>query len=403
MLGVRGGTGNSPAGFRNRTLPYSTTPEASLRASHLDLTPFPIPLLKSMERRWRALWIRTIVALVRSKHGRQQPRPDWSAGSHRVLFLRHDRLGDMILTTAALRAIAESHPGLRLDVLASPANAPVIAGSGHIGSVVLFDKKTPWTWPAVAWRLRRARYDAVVDCMVTAPSLTTLLLMLASGARHRIAAAGREGRAGTDDVITIAVPTPPSASHMTERLGALAGAFGVDVEHTNWRPELDLSPEELGQADAAWARAAGDAPRFLVNVSAGIVQRRWPEDRYVAVLRHLRARAPRARLVVIGAPDEADRAQRIARGGDALYVATAGVREAFALVAVADFVFTPDTSIAHAASAFEKPAVAMYLPGNAERWGLYHARGRNLESSGPTLDSLGVDAVTSAIDEVLGN
>ncbi len=354
-----------------------------------------------MERRWRALWIRTIVALVRSKGGRQPPPPDWASGRHRVLFLRHDRLGDMILTTAALRAIAQSHPGLRLDVLASPANATVIAGSGHIGSIIIFDKKAPWTWPAVAWRLRRAHYDAVVDCMVTAPSLTTLLLMLASGARHRIAAAGREGPVGTDSVITIPVPTPPSASHMTERLGALAAAFGVDVERADWRPELALGADERARAEATWERAPGDSPRYLVNVSAGIVQRRWPEDRYVAVLRHLRARAPSARLIVIGAPDEAQRAERIARGGDALYVRTAGVRDAFALVEAADFVFTPDTSIAHAASAFGKPAVAMYLPGNAERWGLYHVNGRNLESSGPTLDSLQADAVMSAIDDVL--
>lgn len=34
------------------------------------------------------------------------------------------------------------------------------------------------------------RYDAVIDCMVTAPSPTTLLLMLASGAKHRIGVDG---------------------------------------------------------------------------------------------------------------------------------------------------------------------------------------------------------------------
>lgn len=346
------------------------------------------------------MWIRLIVRLVRSVPGREAP-PDWSAGPHRVLFLRHDRLGDMILTTAALRAIATSHPGLRLDVLASPANAPVLRHSRHLGEIIRFDKRKPWTYPAVALRLRRNRYDAVVDCMVTAPSLTTLLLMLASGARHRIAAAGREGRAATDDVVTIPVPTPAAAIHMTERLGALAGAFGVAVARVDWRPEIPLAPDERAHADAVWDAVPGSTPRFLVNVSAGIVQRRWPEERYVDVLRHLRRREPGARLLVIGAPDEHDRAARIATAAHATYVATAGVRDAFALVAAADFVFTPDTSIAHAASAFDRPAVAMYLPGNAERWGLYRVVGRNLESRGPTLDALHVPEVLAAIDDVL--
>lgn len=360
-----------------------------------------MPPLKKLERWWRAMWIRLIVRLVRALPGRESPAPDWSAGPHRVLFLRHDRLGDMILTTAALRAIATSHPGLRLDVLASPANAPVLRHSRHIAEIVRFDKKKPWTYPAVALRLRRARYDGVVDCMVTAPSLTTLLLMLASGARHRIAAAGREGRVATDDVITIPVPTPPFAIHMTERLGALAAAFGVDVARVDWRPEIPLADAERARADAVWDTTSGTAPRFLVNVSAGIVQRRWPEERYVAVLHHLRRREPDARLVVIGAPDESERAARIAEAGGARYVATAGVRDAFALVAAADFVFTPDTSIAHAASAFARPAVAMYLPGNAERWGLYRVHGRNLESTGRTLDSLQVPEVLEAVDAVL--
>jgi ADP-heptose:LPS heptosyltransferase len=45
-----------------------------------------------------------------------------------VLFLRHDRIGDMIVSTGALRAIAAAHPNLALDVLASPGNAPVLRG-----------------------------------------------------------------------------------------------------------------------------------------------------------------------------------------------------------------------------------------------------------------------------------
>lgn len=50
---------------------------------------------------------------------------DWSA-PRRALFLRHDRIGDMILSTGILDAIAEAQPRLALDVLASPINAPVL-------------------------------------------------------------------------------------------------------------------------------------------------------------------------------------------------------------------------------------------------------------------------------------
>jgi ADP-heptose:LPS heptosyltransferase len=81
-------------------------------------------------------------------------------------------------------------------------------------------------------------------------------------------------------------------------------------------------------------------------------------------------------------------------------VPTPSIRDALALVATADFVLTPDTSIAHAVSAFQKPSVAMYVRGKSERWGLYGAIGRNVEHSEPTLETLPVDRVIEAIDQV---
>src|SRR5205085_794906 len=141
-------------------------------------------MLKRVELWWRRRWIRALVRLMRRNRATQPP--DWSAHPTRVLFLRHDRAGDMILSTGVMRAIAGSHPGIRLDVLASPVNAPILAGASYVNDVVVFDRRRPRGYLAVMRRLRAAKYDAVIDCMVTAPSLTTLLLMLASGARHRV-------------------------------------------------------------------------------------------------------------------------------------------------------------------------------------------------------------------------
>src|SRR5437764_12959697 len=186
--------------------------------------------LKALELWWRRLWIRVLVRLMRQPAGKGPP--DWSAGPQRVLFLRHDRAGDMILSTGVMRAIARSHPTIMMDVLASPANAAIIAGADYVGDVLVFDKKKLASYLPTALRLRRKRYDAVIDCMVTAPSLTTLLLVAASGARHRVGIAGR----GNDDAFSVTVPpeTRPGA-HMVDLLAALAPAFGVDASAVDKR------------------------------------------------------------------------------------------------------------------------------------------------------------------------
>ena len=81
-------------------------------------------MLKSLELAGKRAIIRLIAALMRE--GADGERPDWRLRPYRVLFLRHDRIGDMILTTGILRAIAQAYPTIQLDVLASPINAPIL-------------------------------------------------------------------------------------------------------------------------------------------------------------------------------------------------------------------------------------------------------------------------------------
>ncbi len=352
--------------------------------------------LKRVEVAWRNLWIRALTRLMR--RGRAAVAPAWGSREHRVLFLRHDRIGDMILSTGLLRAIADSHTTIKLDVLASPANAPVLREDPHVDNVIVFDRTKPTGYFSALRRLRRTKYDAVIDCMPTAPSLTTLLLMWASGATHRVGVAGR----GNDAALTLPVPSNRDAVHVVDQLAALAAAFGVHRHRVSFHPRLYLAEREQERASETWGGGSAESGRrLLVNVSAGRAFRRWPDERYVAVIRHALARESRLRVVVIAAPDDRERAETIAQDSGARFVSTPSLRDALALVATADFLFTPDTGVAHAASAFERPAVVMHIDGTARQWGLYQSPGRELSSPDGTLASLELPPVLAALDALL--
>src|SRR5262249_25525698 len=224
------------------------------------------------------VWIRFLVRLMkRSTDG----KPSWSARPMRVLFLRHDRVGDMIVSTGVMRAIARSHATITLDVLASPANAPVLHGADYIANVIVFDKRRLAGYLPTVLRLRRARYDAVIDCMVTAPSVTTLLLMLASGARYRVGIAGR----GNDAAFNVAVPGRMERdAHMVDRLAALTRAFDIELSQSERAPVLAITSDERERAERAWNAPAGG--RALINISAGGSERQGPRGRYTARARH---------------------------------------------------------------------------------------------------------------------
>lgn len=333
------------------------------------------------------------ISLFMGKSARGE-RPDWRARAYRVLFLRHDRIGDMILSTGILRAIAQAHPTIRLDVLASKTNAPVLINEPYLGEVIVFDKRKTSQFPATFRDLRRRRYDAVIDCMVTAPSTTTLLLMLASGARYRIGVAER----GNDFAYTLPVPPREHAEHIVDKLGALTAAFGLQPSTLDLRPRVRLTADELKMGERVWRggrdRSPSKAARVLVNISAGRAHHAWPDDRFILVIRSVFERHPTAEVVVVSSPGDRERAEQIANRSGARLVADEGIRDAMSIVACSDVVFTPDTSISHACSAFDKPVVVLHPRGFAKLWGPYQTEGRAIESA--TDDVLGITAEHAA-------
>ena len=349
--------------------------------------------LKRLERAWKRIVFRALGALLPGR--RATTPPQWDARTHRVLYLRYDRIGDMIMATPLLRAIRQSHPTIVLDVLASPTNGVVLAGNPHVHRLMVFDRKRIVSFLRTVRTLRRERYDAVIDGMVLQPSVTMLMLMLATRARYRIGIGGR----ANDFIYTLPVSAAPPEAHQILQSAVTAAPFGVDVADTSWRPELFIDAQERARADDTWREGGDGHPRLLVNIAAGEARRRWPADRVVASIRAAQSAAPRSVVLVMAPPAELDEAKRIAHDAGARAVVP-GLRDAFALVATADVVFTPDTSIAHAASAFAKPSVVM-LVGGSGIFEPYETPGRFVYSPGPTLASLAAQPVIDALVSVV--
>lgn len=355
--------------------------------------------LKKLELAGKRVATGAIAALM--KKGGPDASPDWRARPHRVLFLRHDRIGDMILSTGTLRAIARSHPTLKLDVLASYWNSTVIRDEPYLNEIIAFDRRNPREFPRLFRELRARRYDAVIDCMITAPSLTTLLLMLASGAPHRIGVAAH----GNDFAYTLPVPARDSAEHIADKIGTLVSAFGVDPDDVDLSPRITLTAAEREAGESYW-RAGVAQPRgsrLLVNVSAGRAHHAWPDDRFVAVLQEANRMATDADVIVVSTPSDRERARAIANAGGARLVEDKGIRDAMAIVAACDLVFTPDTSISHVASAFEKPAVVLHPRGFGALWGPYGTEGVTVESATDSVADITAAVAVEALRQTLAS
>jgi ADP-heptose:LPS heptosyltransferase len=353
-----------------------------------------------LERTTRVALLRCALSLLAKEGG---PLPDWDERPYRILFIRYDRLGDMVMCTGILGAIADAHPQLIIDVLTTPSNAPALENLPFINSVLLHERGEHRSYLSVARQLASSGYDVVIDGLVWRPSVNsyTTRLMIASRARWRIGSGGRPN----DFAYNVPVEPPRSryAEHHIDHLARLARPFGLGPRDADWRPRLVLTAAEQRAAEDSWRSVAPRGGlRVLVNLSAGHPERRWPDERFAALLASLRLFAPGASVIVVALPTERESAVTLADSiGATPHIPT--VRELFALVASADLVITPDTAVAHVCAAFQRPTLAL-LRREAEYhiWVPYGTPGRNVFGDDEqTLKGLPVDRVVAALRELV--
>ena len=330
--------------------------------------------------------------------------PDPAAEDNSVLFIRYERIGDMIMATSLIRVIASALKSGKVDVLATPIAARVLDGNPHIGKVLTLERKSWLSYVRLMGLLRKQHYTVMVDGRINNPRIftSTPLLMFAGGARFRVGAGGES----EPRIYNVSLPEWDRATHYIDGSKRLAIPFGIDPESVDWQPELFLSPEEKSRAEEHWREAAsrlsqpGPGKRLLVNLSASEVKRRWPDGKFIATLQTARERAPNIPIVVIGLPGEWSSAEEVASAVNGLAVSTPQLRDAFALVGTADLVFTPDTSISHAASAFSKPSLVL-LKRDHKPYAPYNTPGEVVLWGEDDIKQLPHERVSAALDRLI--
>ena len=362
---------------------------------------------RKIEIAWRTLWMRLLDRMLPGP--RETTLPAATNVDYRVLFIRYERIGDMIMATSLIRNIASVLPGRKVDVLATPTTAAVLEGNPYVGNVLLLERKSFRSYGDLMRRLRRERYTVMVDGRINNPPIftSTPLLMFAGKAHFRVGARGDK----RPRIYNVCVPEWNKVDHYIEGSKQLAIPFGVDPQSVDWQPEIYLSDEERTRADERWKEAqalvaSGDrytaGKRLLVNLSASEVKRRWPDGKFIATLQAARARMPNMPIIVIGLPAEWESVDKVATAVGGLAVRTPRLRDAFALVGTSDLVFTPDTSISHAASAFRKPSLVL-LKREHKPYAPWNTPGEIIAWNEDQIHQLPHERVSEALDRLLAN
>jgi ADP-heptose:LPS heptosyltransferase len=281
-----------------------------------------------------------------------------------VLAIRPRALGDVVLVTPALRALAAGHPGSALEVVTEARYAPLIEGLPGVSQVWRLERSTAAT-AALGERLRRRGIAACVDFFGNPRSA---YLCARSGAPLRAGYALR----GRERAYTLRVPrttTGPdgrreyaAATHVRLAVAAGGREDGLDAR-------IALDPRAGDEAGRLLATCGiGPGARAIGVVAAGTwPAKTWPASHAASLCRRLIASG--RRLVLIAGPGEEPLAERIATLAPGLRVLPpCGVAAMAAVVARLAAVIGTDSGPRHVAAALGVPTFAWFGPTHPDTW-----------------------------------
>jgi heptosyltransferase-2 len=264
-------------------------------------------------------------------------------------------LGDVVLTTPLLAALAERGP---VDVVVTPAGAPLLAGHPAIRTLLVYDKRGADRGVTGVWRMAaRVRALGARAAYLAQASMRSAALVALAGVPERVGFATASGR----PLYTRRVRPRPGAHH-AERLWALAQADGAAPGARALQPRLHPGAREREAADAALGALAGGG---FVALAPGSVwaTKRWPE--YAALARALAAERP---VVVVGGPGDAEAAAAIVAACAGAAQPALDTTGRLSLLASAEVIgraallVTNDSSPQHLASAMATPTLTIFGP-----------------------------------------
>ena len=330
---------------------------------------------KSVAKRLIWLLIGAIGFLTRT---RPVERPKLTPGNpdiRRILVVRVDLIGDVVLSLPAVRALKRAYPHASVDMLVLQSSAGILAAEGDVSRVLTFD---PYLWrkpldvlnPAT-WRearrligaLRAAHYDLAISVSGDIASILTRL----SAARRRVGYAGEAYPfLLTDPVLGARYRVH---QHEVRYIQALARAAGGIVNPDDELLALSVVPQaavDIGnRLRQARIRLGVQGPLVAIHIGARNGQaKRWPTD-HVAALADRLTRDLNALVVLTGAPNEEPLARAVLwRAGAPLLnlVGKTSVPELVAVLAASDLLVTGDSGPLHIACALRTPVVALHGP-----------------------------------------
>ncbi len=287
----------------------------------------------------------------------------------RILLIRLEHVGDVLLTTPALRALRKRFPTAQIDVVVRDFTAPILKRNKNINNVIVWN--APWlsslghkdSWAQslrIICLLRNKSYDLAIDFHGDPRNIVLASLV----AQYRVGFRIR----GLGFLLNKCIPY--RQQHAIDRNLSLINALGA----TTANRDIELS---LSTADKRFARTRLASPAQWVCIApgSGRKEKNWLTERWATVADALIERS-KARIVFTGSAREHLLVQgiidRMRHPAAALNLCgKTSLPQLAAVIQRCSLVLGPDSGTMHLARAMKTPLLGLFTVENPNEWG-YH-------------------------------
>ena len=311
----------------------------------------------------------------------------------KVLVLRNDRIGDLLISEPFFRYLREALPKAEIDVLLSNKNLNAAnAIREHIDLVLVYEKEASKLLELYK-KIKSRKYDLVIDLFDKASSTSSILCRL-SDAKYTIGF-DKENRATYNLIVE---PLDGKTRHIVERTAQMLCAFALDIDSLDLRLNYN----------SASVLPKRNHKLLGINLSGSNRSKFWGVQNYIDFIKLINAEYPEIEIRIFSTPDYQSELEQITSATSAKAAPKFKNFDEYALgLSACEYLLTPDTAAVHLASAFEIKTLVLFNQNLNDKnmllpWTPYKTPHKAFGTVSGDLSEISPDAVFVGFREIWG-
>lgn len=277
----------------------------------------------------------------------------------RIAILRLGTLGDLILSTPMFKYIKEKYPDSFLTLIAGKRNKEVVTSNPFIDELIIWDK-SPFVLPRIIWEIKKKKFDFYIDPKDHFSREGFFILKLVN-AETKI---GFNPKGKSIFNFSIPPSTENKGLHYTQIVFNSLQPLNISLENSETvpKPQLFISNDSNLYVESYLKKInCNDKNFIIINISASNPNKMIPIDRLIdAIRRSFLANLTICKILTFTKNHKKFAKKVIKAIPQISPFSSRNFNDIVALVNKAKAIITPDTSIVHICTAFEKPILAFY-------------------------------------------